>query len=144
MYHFDAERVVAVVMGINLMEFGKGEFITITPRDKPFNVEQGTHGFVIRTRTPSNIYDLKVTIMKGSNTNALISAKVKLDMLTGGGAGPLLVKDLEGSSLVSGVSFLFPNEIKYSTDPLMVEWEGVAEIRPDQWLEGAARFLVPQ
>jgi hypothetical protein len=144
MYHFDAERVSVTVMGIELYEFGKGEFLTLTQREKPFVVEEGTHGSVTRVRVPSNVWDLKVSLIKGSPINALISARVKLDMLEGSGMGALQVKDLEGSSLVRGNSFFFPSEVKYSTDPIMNEWEGIAEIRPDQLFEGAARFLIPQ
>lgn len=144
MYHFDAERISAMVMGIQMYEFGKGEFITLTQREKPFAVEEGTHGAVVRVKVPANVWEIKVSIMKGSPVNAEISARVKTDMLTGSGLGQLLIKDLEGTSIVTGVSFLFPNEVKYSTDPIMNEWEGIAEIRPDQWFEGAGRFLIPQ
>ncbi len=144
MYHFDAERIAAMVMGIQLYEFGKGEFLTLTQREKPFNVEEGTHGAVVRVKVPANVWDIKVSIMKGSPINAAISARVRQDMMLGTGLGALLIKDLEGSSLVTGTSFLFPDEVKYSTDVIMNEWEGIAEIRPDQWLEGAGRFLIPQ
>jgi len=144
MYHFDAERIAMIVQSINIQGAGKGEFLTLTQREKPFNVEEGLHGTVVRMRIPANVWDIKLSIMKGSPTNALLSTRIKNDMLTGNGVGQLLVKDLEGESLVTGVCFLFPNEVKYSTDVTMVEWEGVAEIRPDQWYEGAARFLTPQ
>lgn len=144
MYHFDAERVAVMAMGIQMYEFGKGEFLTLTQREKPWSVEEGTHGAVVRVKVPAHVWDLKLTIMKGSPINAQISARVIQDLTLGTGLGALLIKDLEGTSIVAGTSFLFPNEVKYSTDPIMNEWEGIAEIRPDQWFEGAGRFLIPQ
>jgi hypothetical protein len=144
MYHFDAERVACIAMGVQIYEFGKGEFLTLTQREKPWAVEEGTHGAMIRVKVPANAWDIKLVILKGSPINGLLSLRVRLDLMTGNGLGVLMVKDLEGSDLVTGTNFFFPPEIKKSTDPSTVEWNGIAEIRPDQWFEGAGRFLIPQ
>lgn len=147
MYHIDSDRQSAVVMGISLFEFGKGEYLTLTPRNKPWNEEEGTHGSVIRVGAPAQMYDIKAMILKGSPVNGLISLAVKNDMnpLTSGGApGRLLVKDLDGTSLVAAaISYFYPLAMKNSTDPIMNEWEGFASIPPTGWYEGAARLLVP-
>ena len=146
MYHIDSDRQAVTFMGIQLFEFGKGEFLTLTPRNKPWNEEEGTHGALIRIGVPANAYDAKLSILKGSVVNGFISSQVGLDLLTGQGVGPMIVKDLDGASLItSAVSYFYPLEIKLSTDPIMNEWEGFVAIpRIGGWHEGAARILAAQ
>jgi len=144
MYHFDPNRLSITVMGIQLFEFASGEFLTLAPRNKPFTEIEGTHGASVRSGTPAVLYDGTVSIVKGSPINELISAKVALDILgTPGQTGPMLIKDLEGTSLViAQTSYFLPPEIKGSTEPLVVPWAFVAEIQPGGWTEGANRYLV--
>ena len=143
MYHIDSDRQMITFMGIQLFEFGKGEYMTLTPRKKPWNEEEGTHGALIRIGVPANAYDAKLTILKGSVINGFISRQVALDLATGRGDGPMIVKDLDGASLITGaISYFYPLEIKQSTDPIMNEWEGFVAIpRIGGWHEGAARIL---
>lgn len=144
MYSIDSDRQKVTFMGISLFEMGKGEYLTLTPRNKPWNEEEGLHGAVVRVKVPAMMYDLKLSLLKGSYVNDLISTAVKLDIGQGIGYGPMLIKDLDGSSLVSAeISYFYPLEIKNSTDPVMNEWEGFAAIPRTGWHEGAARLLVP-
>jgi hypothetical protein len=143
MYHIDSDRQMITFMGIQLFEFGKGEYMTLTPRNKPWSEEEGTHGAVIRVGVPAQAYDAKLSILKGAVANGFISTQVGLDLTTGQGVGPMIVKDLDGASLItSPVSYFYPLEIKLSTDPLMNEWEGFVVIpKIGGWHEGAARIL---
>ena len=143
MYHIDSDRQMVTFMGLQLFEFGKGEFLTLTPRNKPWVEEEGTHGAVIRISVPATMYDAKVSILKGSPINGLISSLVAVDMTTGGGVGAMIVKDLDGATLITGAnSFFYPPAHMLSTDAIRVEWEGfVAIAKIGGWYEGAARIL---
>ena len=143
MYHIDSDRQMVTFMGVQLFEFGKGEFLTLTPRNKPWNEEEGTHGALIRIGVPAQAYDAKVSLLKGSVVNGFLSSQVALDLTTGQGIGAMIVKDLDGASLITGaVSYFYPPEHKLSTDPTMVEWEGFVAIpKIGGWHEGAARIL---
>lgn len=144
MYHFDGDRVSAVFMGIALFEFEVGEFLTLTPQTQPWAQVAGHHGAALRSRVPALFYDVKAMILKGSPVNELISTKVKLDMLTGLGAGVMLIKDLEGTTLVSAeISYFGLPEQKFVTEPTSVEWPGIAIIKPANWHEGANRYMTP-
>jgi len=143
MYHFDGDRVSAVVAGIPLFEFGQGEFLTVTPREQPFTEIAGHHGASARARKPAQLYDGKAMILKGSPVNAAISTKVKIDLQSGLGVGVFMIKDLEGSTLLSAqISYFGLLEHKFGTEPIVNEWPFVLDMPPSGIFEGANRFLV--
>ena len=145
-YHFDIARVLCVMAGLSIREFaGTGEVIKVTPRGKNFAEIMGVGGVAVRSRIPNVLCDIAVSVLQGSPYNDLISAKVAADALTGLGVGALMIKDLEGTSLVTAQISYFdqPAPYKGAVEPGMNEWTGVALIAPAGFHVGSNRFLVP-
>jgi len=144
-YHFDIARILAMVAGLSIKEFAPtGEVITLTPRGKNFAESAGTHGAAIRSRIPNELYDGKVSILQGSPYNDMISARILLDAISGVGVGRLMIKDLEGTSVVSANISYFdtPPGYKAAIEPGMNEYTFVAHIKPEGIHVGSNRFLV--
>lgn len=144
-YHFDIARLLVMVAGLTLKEFAAtGEVVTLTPTAKNFVVIPGTNGAMIRARTPNELYEGKVSILKGSPYNDLISAKITTDALTGLGVGRLMIKDLEGTSLVTANISFFDSSpgFKGEVEPTMNEYTFFSQIKPEGIHVGSNRFLV--
>lgn len=134
-----------MVAGLDIREFaGTGEVITIAPTAKNFVTVPGTHGSMIRARTPNEIYEGKVSILQGSPFNETISARIIEDAQTGAGVGRLMIKDLNGTSLVSASISFFdtPPGFKGGVEAGMNDYTFVAQIPPAGFFIGSNRFLV--
>jgi hypothetical protein len=142
MYHFDGNQVMVTIQGIALTEFGEGEFLTITPRNPPFNESEGYSGSAIRSRRPNQLHDGKLVLTRGSPDNEAIMNAVVQDQNLGTGAGPLLIKDLNGTTLITAqISYFLPPEAKMDSDGSPIEWSFVAKIRPEGFFVGSNRFV---
>ncbi len=121
--HYDKDQVSVIVMGVPIMDFADGE-ISIEFSEDDFTVTQGHHGSVLRAKKPNNVATLTVPVIQGSPTNDALSAAVNADLLTGLGARPVQVKDLNGTTLFSAASGWCKKRpgIKLGTEGGTVEW----------------------
>jgi hypothetical protein len=99
---FDADQVTMAFMGIPISSgYADGEFLTIEQEAQDFEVKVGTDGEVTRSKTNNRHAIIKVKLMQTSTGNAALSALNNIDVATsnGAGVGPMLIKDLQGTTL---------------------------------------------
>jgi hypothetical protein len=99
--HYDLDQVLVVIMGIPITEFADGDSVKLSLSEDDWVTTQGHHGSVIRAKKPNAVAELTVSVMQGSPVLELISSAAIADRLTGTGAAPSSVKDLNGGSLFS-------------------------------------------
>ena len=70
------------------------------PETKQVTSVQGNDGFVARAvRRHSPLRSYEFTLLQTSETNELLSAQAEIDRLTGQAVYPLVIKDLNGTTL---------------------------------------------
>ncbi len=101
---YDSNEVSLIVAGLPI-ESGRGEeggsFCKLEPLSDAFVDVVSLDGQVTRSKTNDKRYDVTVTLMSSSPSNALLSALHTADQLAGNGAGvgPFLLKDRQGSTI---------------------------------------------
>ncbi len=126
--HYNLDEVTLSIAGVVVTEFATGDAIEIEFDEDDWNVTQGHHGSVVRSKMPNNIASITVTVMQGSPVNELLQSLSDQDRFTGFGAGPFFVKDLNGTSLATAPSSWIkkvPN-MTMGTEPGEREWQVTA------------------
>ena len=135
---YDADQVAIVFANIPIQSgYADGEFARIVQTDKSFTTKTGTDGEVTRSKTKQKVTEVTITLMQTSSSNALLSALLTTDELlqNGAGVGPLLITDLQGTSLfeaqlawISG-----PPEVVYDREATGRAWpiECIRDVRID-------------
>lgn len=123
-YHYSLDEVSAIVAGVPITEYAKGDAITISYLEDDWKVQQGHHGSVIRSKMPNTIGDVKITVLQGSPINDLLTQLAVADRNTGLGAGPFQVKDTNGTTLAAGSRSWIQKipEVKFGTEAGSIEW----------------------
>lgn len=98
---YDPGRVVASFRGVLLEGFAEGSFISAERNEDGFTTEVGAAGDVTRTRSRNRTGLVTFTLQAAAPGNDMLSAIATLDELTGAGAGPLLVKYLDGTTALA-------------------------------------------
>lgn len=99
---YDADQVSLTIAGIPISSgYADGVFLEIEQMAEDFTTKVGTDGEVTRSKTNDARVKVKIHLMQSSDGNSLLSVVNTLDKQTpnGGGIGPLLIKDLQGTSL---------------------------------------------
>jgi hypothetical protein len=100
--NWDATQLIMVFMGIGVSTgFDENEFLEMEPEAELFGHKVGADGEVTRFRNNNRVNKITLKLMQTSIANTLLSAVANLDQNTPGGAGigPMLVQDLQGTSL---------------------------------------------
>lgn len=98
---YDPAQVFATFAGIPINGFAEGTFISASRDEDTFTKHTGAGGDVARTRNRNKGGKVSFTLMASSPTNDLLSAQAAADELAGTGAGALLVKDGNGSTVLA-------------------------------------------
>lgn len=99
---YDADQITIVVAGILINSgYADGEFCSIQQDTDDFTDVVGTDGEVARSKTNDNRATITISLMQTATANALLSVLSNIDKIAsnGAGVGPLLIKDLAGTSL---------------------------------------------
>lgn len=98
---YEPDRVVITLGTILMSGFADGTFVTIDNNEDAFTLQMGTDGDGTRSKSNNQSATISVSLMQSSDTNILMSALHNTDINTPGGDGivPLLIKDLEGTTL---------------------------------------------
>ncbi len=99
---YDSASVICTFDGILLTGFAPGSRVKVTFPDA-FTKQVGSDGEVARSRSNDNTASVTFTLMQTSFSNDALSALHNVDknIPFGAGIGPLMIKDLNGSSLFS-------------------------------------------
>jgi hypothetical protein len=104
---YDAKMLVITFAGIIVTNFQAGDFVTISGLSENFEATTGADGSEDRNNKNITGADVVITVSQTSPTNDLFSAKHLQDKLNNTGKGPLLIKDLNGTSILeSGQAYI--------------------------------------
>lgn len=124
---YDSKEVTVVVAGIPINSgYADGEFIKIEQSDQDFNVVVGTDGEVTRSKTNNRHAKISIILMQSSDGNNLLTALNTLDVnaTNGAGVGPLLIKDMQGTSLYTAAKCWIakPPDVSFDREAKPREW----------------------
>ncbi len=137
--NWDASQLVMVFMGIGVSTgFDEDDFLDMDPEAESFGHKVGADGEVTRFRTNNKVNKITLKLMQTSIANSLLSALANLDESTPGGAGigPVLIQDLQGTSLFAAQYGWISKRPKrtFGKEPKVREWEITAVI--DEAIDG--------
>jgi hypothetical protein len=103
---YDSNKVVVTYGGHIVSGFTDGGKVKVANNSQDWTLQMGTDGDGTRSR--SNDESAQVTLMlKGSSkSNDVLSGFRLADKLTGAGVLPLLIKDLQGITVFSGLCWI--------------------------------------
>lgn len=124
MNQYDPGRVTLSFRGIIITGFADETFIKAERDEDTFSKSVGAVGDVTRIRNRNKSGSVTVTLMAGAVTNDLLSAVALEDEVSGTGVGPLMVKDLNGTTMVtSAVAWIRRQaNVERGTEDSNVEW----------------------
>lgn len=137
--NWDASQLVMVFMGIGVSTgFDENEFLDVEPEAETFGHKVGADGEVTRFRNNNRVNKLTLKLMQTSDANSLLSAIANLDQNTPGGAGigPMLIQDLQGTTLFAAQFCWISKRPKrtFAREAQAREWELTAVI--DEEIDG--------
>lgn len=116
---FDLDQYNVNFLGVPLSGYGEGGAVKIEKVDPTFTHKVGQDGTVIRSKKLNKLYKITITLIQGSQANAILSTINNLDEASsnGAGVGPFTASDLvQGTSLfVAGQAWIEgppPAEVK--------------------------------
>lgn len=98
---YDAKQLTITFDGIIVNDFADGDFVSISGMLENFENVVGADGSENRNNKNLTGVDVAITVSQTSTTNDLFSAKHIADKLNNSGKGALLIKDLNGTSILS-------------------------------------------
>jgi hypothetical protein len=143
--NWDVTQLIMVFMGIGVSTgFAEDDFLDMDPEAETFGHKAGADGEVTRWRNPNAIINkLTLKLMQTSIANSLFSAIATLDESTPGGAGigPMLILDLQGTTLYAAQYCWVSKRPKrtFGKEVKTREWELTAVV--DEAFDGNNLFL---
>ena len=95
---YNSKRVIVIFGGVPLKGYADGEFLSLTPSDR-FTKTVGADGEVARGKSNDYTYEISITLLSTSVSNAVLSGFMNVDKATDAGALPFQVIDLSGTTL---------------------------------------------
>jgi len=122
--NYDPGRVIVVFNGVQLQGYGPDTFVKCSRDEDAFEEQVGANGDVVRVRNRNRMGKVVVTLQDASPSNDLLSIMAQSDELTGLNYGPLMVKDLNGTTLVQAANAWIKktSDVEYAADAGVNEW----------------------
>ena len=122
----DLDQIVISLAAIRLEGWGTDAIATLEFEGKAFTKVAGGDGEIIRSKNFNRSGTLKCKVMQSAGVNDKLWALHKLDMNTpnGAGIGVLVIKDLQGTTLLTAASAWIsapPNPV-WGTSGQQWEW----------------------
>jgi hypothetical protein len=134
---YDAKQVCCIVGGAILSGFSDGDMVSIERNEDTFTLQVGTDGAdYTRSKTNNRSGRFTFSLMQTSAANLALTAIAKLDELGNAGAVPILVKDINGTSVynASVAWCVKPPAANFGREADVREW--VFETGELNWAEG--------
>lgn len=125
---YDLGEITFVFLGIPIEAgFGEGNVITIEKQDPDFTWKRGALGEVVRSKTYSRVYLVKVILLPTAAANAVLSGINALDTTAsnGAGVGPILIRNRQGLDIFAGTEAWLegpPKTVTLAQTPADREW----------------------
>ena len=122
---YDPSKVVFVFGGIPISGYADNSFITHEMAEEPFKSKVGCDGGLTRSQSANKSSKIKVKLMASSPSNDVLSGFHTADLLKGTGVVPGILKELGGSTLVTGAECFVskPPSISFDKEVGDREWE---------------------
>lgn len=101
MRNYDPAKIVVTFRGVQLTGFAEGTFLTSSREEDGFTKEVGADGLTTRIQNRNRSGMVSLTLQGASPSNDVLTNYARTDELTGFGYGELLVKDLNGTTLIA-------------------------------------------
>lgn len=98
--NYDPGRIVLVWNGIQIQGYGPDTFVKASRNEDNFTEQVGANGDVVHVRNRNRTGKVTFTLQDASPSNDLLSAAAIADELSGLQVGPVMIKDLNGTTLV--------------------------------------------
>jgi hypothetical protein len=122
--NYDPGQIVVTFDGNPISGFADGTMVKCSRKSDTFTTNVGTQGDVARVRSQDKTGEVVITLQQVSETNDYLSGVLALDEKIGQSTGPILVKDLNGTTLISAtIAWLKkPADTEFGKDLGPREW----------------------
>jgi hypothetical protein len=131
--NYDPARIIVVFNGVQLQGYADGTFVKCARDEDAFTSNVGAAGDVVRVRNRNRMGTVTVTLQDASPSNDLLSGMAQTDESTGLAYGALMVKDLNGTTLIQAAAAW----IKKTADVEFAKEQGNQE-----WVISASELIV--
>jgi hypothetical protein len=121
---YDPSDVTTVFAGVEVFGFADGTFISVDKAEDTYSIVVGATGTVTRVRNRNNSGTIKITLQASSGCNDLLSDLHSEDLLNNSLVGPLLIKDVTGTTVVASAEswIVRSSPIEFGKDASNREW----------------------
>lgn len=103
-FNYSPDDIDVILGSIEVMGYGPDTFVNASREVQTFTKQVGADGMVTRTRSLNKSGQVTITLVNASPTNARFSALHNLDEETGRFAKPLMIKDRNGTTLLTAAN----------------------------------------
>ena len=96
---YDPKQVIITFGVAVLTGYAEGTFVKIARSGNAFDKRKGADGTVDRVNKNANDFGVSITLMQTAPVNAVLSALLAADQISNVGVLPLVIKDLNGTTL---------------------------------------------
>ena len=90
-------KEVIIALGAHIVSgYADDSFISIDPNGDGVTKKVGCDGEIVRSISPDDTYVVKISLLQTSETNSYLQTRFSIDVSTGDGTFPILIKDLKG------------------------------------------------
>lgn len=124
LYSYDPAEVAVIFAGKIIEGYADGTFVNISRAEDSFVLKVGADGQATRAKTNNRSGEVVLTLAQGSPSNDFLSAAILADEESGAGAGPLLVRDGSGRTVVSAATAWVrkPADASFGKEPTDRTW----------------------
>jgi hypothetical protein len=102
--NYNLAEVQAIFGPVEMGGYGEEGGVRIEWQENLWEYSRHADGGGTRTKNNANDALVTVTLSQSSEKNAELSAIVAVDKLTGAGVNPMMVRDINGTTLLAGTS----------------------------------------
>ncbi|NJR73240.1 MAG: DUF3277 family protein [Scytonema sp. CRU_2_7] len=99
---FDPKDVIVTIGGAIMGGYADGTFVGVERAEDAFSASVGADGETTRVKSNNKMTMLTLTLAQTSDSNSILSALAILDEKTNQGVVPVVVKEINGDTLVTG------------------------------------------
>lgn len=122
--NYDPGRIVLVFNNIQAQGYGPDTFVKAARNEDTFTEQVGANGDVVHVRNRNRTGKVTFTLQDASPTNDAFSALAQADELTGLAFGSLMIKDLNGTTLIQAANARIQKypDAEYAADAGTNDW----------------------
>lgn len=99
--NYDPGRIIVIFKGAQIQGYAEGTFVKASRAEETFKTSAGAGGDIVRVRNRNKMGSVVITLQAASTSNDVLQGFHDIDELTGLGYGSLMIKDLNGLTLIN-------------------------------------------